>query len=562
MKKALLFIVLFSSLAPFCLARENVDYWYIKDFQTEIIVNKNSTAKITERITADCGKAKKHGLFRAMPTKFKTKERTYYLPIRLISITDFEGKSIKYETIKKKEAIVWKIGDPDATVSGINKYKIIYEVGNVIRTENHDYDEFYWNVLGFWDLEIDNFSADIVFPGEANKTEVQVEYYTGQSGDKNKDLASYVWTEENKLRITSEKTLPANKAITLSVIFPKGVFSAYKFTFSQKYGKFLWLIVPFSVLLLCFFLWKYFGKELEIKKPVVTEFKVPENMPPAEMGLLYENGRFKPKFVTATIIEMAVRGIINIKEINKKFLVFKYKDYKLKKAGKEPTDEYEKAVLRRVFAGQNAVAVSSLKKRSGRMRMKFLREEILDIFRNKNLTIKKGRIMSAIFIICGIALIITSLWLFKFLEISQLSLSSSGLIFIVFSRFMPKRSRRGADLFRRIKGLNLYMKTAEKYRQPFYAKEQIFDKLLPSAVVFGLVKKWAKKIEKIYGSGYFKAHPPGWYSAEAGGLSASSFVSAINGVSSSISSHVSSGTGAGGGGSAGGGAGGGGGGGW
>ena len=53
--------------------------------------------------------------------------------------------------------------------------------------------------------------------------------------------------------------------------------------------------------------------------------------------------------------------------------------------------------------------------------------------------------------------------------------------------------KKGAELLWRIKGFKLYMETAEKYRQQFYEKENIFEKLLPYAMVFGMTEIWVKK---------------------------------------------------------------------
>ena len=51
------FAFVFSFCAEIVFARENVTDWYIKNFETEIVVNKDSTLDITEWITADCGNA-------------------------------------------------------------------------------------------------------------------------------------------------------------------------------------------------------------------------------------------------------------------------------------------------------------------------------------------------------------------------------------------------------------------------------------------------------------------------------------------------------------------------
>ena len=82
-------------------ARENVNYWYIKDFKSEILVNKDSSLDITEDIVADCGQCVgKHGIFRVLPTQIYTNEGTIKTPIKLISITDFDNRPYKYSTSK------------------------------------------------------------------------------------------------------------------------------------------------------------------------------------------------------------------------------------------------------------------------------------------------------------------------------------------------------------------------------------------------------------------------------------------------------------------------------
>jgi uncharacterized membrane protein len=129
---------------------------------------------------------------------------------------------------------------------------------------------------------------------------------------------------------------------------------------------------------------------------------------------------------------------------------------------------------------------------------------------------------------------------------------------------MPKRTLKGAELNWRVKGFKLYMKTAEQYRQQFFEKENIFEKLLPYAMIFNMTKEWVKKMRDIYGEDYFKTHVPAWYvgTIAAGGFDIDSFASHVDSLSSSISSNVGGPSGAGGAGGAGGGGGGGGGGGW
>jgi uncharacterized membrane protein len=91
-----------------------------------------------------------------------------------------------------------------------------------------------------------------------------------------------------------------------------------------------------------------------------------------------------------------------------------------------------------------------------------------------------------------------------------LSLLTSGILFLIFSLFMPKRTEKGAEVYWQLLGFKEYINTAEKYRAQFYEKEDIFEKYLPYAIVFGLTKKWAIAFEGIY------QKPPSWYEGEFG----------------------------------------------
>src|ERR1700730_15039447 len=63
--------------------------------------------------------------------------------------------------------------------------------------------------------------------------------------------------------------------------------------------------------------------------------------------------------------------------------------------------------------------------------------------------------------------------------------------------FRRQRTAAGRDLLQHTLGFRLYMTTAEKYRQQFAAKAEIFTQLLPYAIVFGCVTLWAKAFEGI-----------------------------------------------------------------
>ena len=62
---------------------------------------------------------------------------------------------------------------------------------------------------------------------------------------------------------------------------------------------------------------------------------------------------------------------------------------------------------------------------------------------------------------------------------------------------MPRKTRTGAELHRRTLGFRHYMEIAEKERQRFAERENIFSEYLPYAIVFGCVEKWANAFKDI-----------------------------------------------------------------
>jgi len=564
---AISFLMIFLFLPTKTAGRENITDWYIKNYDLEIIVNKDSSLNITENITADCDNLpNKHGIFRILPTQTKTEKETIQTPVKLISITDFNDKPLNYETINSRlnHTITYKIGDKDKTVQGENYYKIKYTAQNAIRFSNSGYDEFYWNLNGnFWDLETDQFNAKIIFPKEISENNTEKTVYGGFLGSKENTLSAATW-EDNILEVTSMKTLAKKQGITASVTFPKNIFTPYQFSFWQKYGEYFAFIIPVLIFIFCFLIWLKYGNDPNLKKTIVPEFGIPENINPLKIGLLQKSGHFSNNLITATIINLAVKGYIKIEKLDKKWLLGS-RNYKLIKTEKntEDLEQTEKIVLENIFKGENSKKLSDLKDEFYKNVSK-IKNTALKELEQDGLIKKSGLTWQVVFIVLGTLFIFLTICSFAMIyPFFGASLLISTITLIIFAIIIPKRTQKGTELFLKIEGFKLYMETAEKYRQKYNEKENIFEKFLPYAIVFGIVNLWIKQMEKIYGKDYYAQHHPIWfYGAGISSFSASDFNSAINNLSSSISASTGTSSGAGGTGGAGGGGGGGGGGGW
>jgi uncharacterized membrane protein len=558
------------------LAREEITDWYIKDFKTEITVNKDSSLDITETILADCGLLpEKHGIFRVLPRQFKTTDKTFITPVEIVGVYDELGNPRMFSETKEKETISLKIGDPEVTVAGENTYVIKYKVKNAIIFDNGDFAELYWNLTGnFWELEIDNFNAKIIFPTEITKDNAEVYYYTGYSGSQATDGAEYKWSAPNILEFQSLQMLNDYEGITASVTFPKNIITPYVLTFQDKtgytpemalIGLILLIILPLISLIISYRLWSKHGRDPRLDKTIVPEFEIPEKLSPMDMGGIMKSGGFRTRFITAGIVNLGVKGYLTIEEKEKKIPFLSVNDCLFTRSDKKVGDDLcatEIILLEKLFDGQKDVLISELKN-SFHKHMPKITTSLSDDLDKRGYVFKKGLNLQTTMMVAGGAFFIFAYYVVAFLWPLSVILMVTGLPLIVFGILMPKRTSAGAELNWRIEGFRLYMNTAEKYRSRFQEKENIMEKLLPYAILFKITGEWLRKMKDIYGEKYFTNYHSTFFISTMAISSFDSFASSLDSITSSIASNVSSSSsGSSGGGSSGGGGGGGGGGGW
>ncbi|MBP7060351.1 MAG: DUF2207 domain-containing protein [Candidatus Moranbacteria bacterium] len=561
-------IVSVLSLVPNVQARENVTDWYVQNLRAEFVLASDSTMVVTEWITADCGNASdKHGIFRIVPTETRTETGVVETPVELLGITDFNGKPYPFTTTvnRNDHTLTWKIGDPKKTITGVHQYKISYRVKNVIRSPDSQRDEFYWNVNGnYWTLPLDAFTATVHFPSGVQDT-ADVSYYTGLLGLKHTDLAELTWSDERTLVVTATRPLNPGEGITVSVSLPTGMFSLYQFSLRERYSQYLWLLLPLMCFVACFRMWKRYGQDPNWHKTIIPEYEVPDNLDMLELGVLMKNGNFDKVFITAAIVELAVKQALVIREAHEKKLLFTSTDYVLEKryvAGLVLTAQ-QRLLYDKLFATGDQVMLTSLKNTFYKV-LQEIREQTITSLSEKRLIEKSGLRWRSVLLITAIILGGSAIPLFSLLvPVATGSLILSGVICLGFAIIMPKRTLKGAQMNWKIRGLKLYMEKAERYRQPFYEKENIFEVLLPVAIVFGITKEWIRKMRDIYGAEYFSTYHPVWFVAsDSSVFNVDNLTSQLETLSSRIADNTGSPSGSGGSGSSGGGGGGGGGGGW
>ena len=549
----------------------------IQNYVSDFTLNKDASLDVKEDLTVDCGDLYgKHGIFRIIPTKVSRPQGQYpYTKITLNSITDFNGNNYQYQTInnRRDNTLTWQIGDPNQTISGINNYRILYHVVNAVEYGDNQ-DRLFWNLNGnFWQLQIAQFTSTVHFPDGINKNNTTLSVFSGSFGATDNQLATSSWKDDSTLTVTSKSSLNLGEGITISALYPKNVITPFKPTWLDLYGKYLWYLLLIPAIAFAYSTWDKHGRDPKIVSPVIVEYEPPLKLPPLELGMLDSFGTLNNQYVTATIIDLAVKKYLKIKETEKTGF-FGGKDWEITliKDDYSNLKDYEIAVLEGVFDGSasngDSVSVSDMKNKFY-THLTEISNKANDSLTEKQLIDPAGNLYRIIYWAIAILFVGLTIGYVNYLGFDiygGIILALIAAIFGIFGFFMTRRTQAGAEADLKLKGFKMYLEHAEKYRMPFYEKENIFEQYLPYAIAFGFTKQWINALYSMYTDRSVSFFPI-WYVWAVGSTpNFDSFSDNLSNLSSNMAQTIASrpqGSGGGfGGGFAGGGGGGGGGGSW
>jgi len=543
----------------------------IRNFYSEMFISSDGSTSVQENIEYDFGYELRHGIFREIPHKYEIGIKNYNLRMNVTRVTDFEENLYNYKVSRERGRVIVRIGDPDKEITGVHDYRIEYLVDGAILFFK-DHDELYWNVTGNeWKIPILKASAKIYFEREIPEG-VKATCYTGVYGSKSKDCTFSI--TPNGIEINVSGSLRAGEGLTIVVGLPKGILKE-----PSSLKKALWFIsdnwffgLPILTLFFISYVWYTRGRDPEGKGVIAVRYEPPKDLTPAEAGTLMDE-RADILDITSTVIDLAVRGYLKIQEVlGTKFIFFSDRDYrliKLKELQGDTLKAHETTIFTSIFeGGKKEVMVSDLRNKFYKHLPPIKNALYNELISGRYFPTNPENIRR-IFKWVGIGIVVVSFVLISHWGI-KLSLIISGIFILIFSRFMPRRTKKGSLAKEEVLGFREFIERAEKDRIERLAKEDptLFDRVLPYALVFGLEDRWAEAFHDMYKS------PPSWYDSPgySNSFSPRIFVSDLGrslGVMNSTfastpskSGGYSGGSGFGGGGSSGGGFGGGGGGSW
>ncbi|MCL5406979.1 MAG: DUF2207 domain-containing protein [Patescibacteria group bacterium] len=545
-KKILFILVGVLFLIPISSSAQDTER--ILSFAEKITVNTDSTVQVNEEIKYFFPTAK-HGIYRNIPYRYldKTKNKYFKTDINNIQITDEKDQPYQFSTTKENNNLQLKIGNPDKTISGEHTYKISYKVSGVLNYFS-DHDELYWNVTGNdWTVDIGKVTAEITLPANIDPGKIQATCYTGTTGNVESNCSQNI--SGNQISFQSNQG-----PLTIVTGWNKGIVTPIErqYEIQWRHESIWFLLLPLFVLI--FLMIQYFrvGRDPFGRGTIAPEFAPPENLRPAEMGTLIDENASN-KDITATIIDFAVRRFLKIKEKDKKYTLIKIKNQDAN------FKDYEKEIFDKLFSEGDEINVSNLYENFSKL-SEVKNKLYEDLVSRKYFSVSPNKIRSTYLLVGFLIMILAGIfsWLSVILIVA---LIISGGIVIIFSHFMPKKTKEGVIAKEKSLGFKEFLYRAERYKVQWEEKEGIFEKYLPYAMIFGIAEMWAKNFKDIY------KNPPDWY--EGGNFTTFNtiiFVSSLNSFSTtashSFSPPAASGSSGFGGGSSGGGFGGGGGGSW
>jgi hypothetical protein len=584
-------------------ARQNFTGERIDLFDSTINVNEDATISVREGIIYNFDKMERHGIYRDIPVKYKTKAGgTFRLNINNITVTDENFTKYPFTISDMGSSQRIKIGDPNETVTGIHKYIISYTVDRPIGFFE-DFDEIYWNGTGNeWPVPIAEARVKVVLPKFFNKEELnRIACYWGSIGSTQKCEWEVVDSvnglskgQYNAVQFYSSKSLLPHEGITVAVGFPKGVVDASKApsTLEKIFGNviydgWIWFLIPIILFIFLYQYWSRNGRDPKGTGIIIPQYNTPDNLSP--MQIAYVLNKSFGDSLSGEIVYLATKGYIKINHITKKVLFVSTDDYEIVKVKNYDNNlkPFQIKLLDRLFtfakggkdgAIGSKVEISDLVNKFYAINNEIEKEVeetlVIDGYfpgaKYGGLHSPSGRgIAKRIATALGTSLLflffVGPMGLTAFGPLFVVILALSAVICSVFYVIMPRMTEKGTATMEYIKGFKMYLSVAEKDRLDFHnapeKNPETFEKFLPYAIALGVSDKWAKVFEGM------SMQNPSWYSDSSGHtFSMMAFSSSMSNFSHtatrSFASAPGSSSGSGGGGFSGGGGGGGGGGSW
>ncbi|HKQ61085.1 MAG TPA: DUF2207 domain-containing protein, partial [Candidatus Polarisedimenticolaceae bacterium] len=517
--RAGLLLALLVALAP---ARADRGGYVIRDFHVELDVEPNSELLVRERLEVEFTEPR-HGIYRSIPVHYTDpRGYGYSLGFRLLEVGDGGGGRHPAKVTHEGRYIKIRIGSADREVQGRVVYVLRYRVRDAV-AHFAEHDELYWNATGTeWQAPIERATAVVRLPGPVDPAALDLSGYTGRSGSR-EQAVEISRMPDGAISYSTTRPLGPFEGLTVVAAWPPGL---VRFPGPVvRVARFLvdnW-VLGLPLLALGFLVRQYrrAGRDPAGSGSIVVRYEPPAGVTPGEIGTLVDE-RADLRDLTATVVDLAVRGYLRIEVVEEKVLfglvandrtVFQ----RLRDKPEEGLAAHERAVLDGLFATGDRVKQEDLKERfyvyvSGIQQALYTRLVQQGLFAADPRSVRGryagGGVVAGLLVIglgIGWSLLRGGVMPFAAL-VPVLSGAVTAILFFCFAPAMPRRTPRGVELREWALGFEEFVGRVEREKLEADRARNVFESLLPYAMALGVAAAWARRFEGIYAQA-----APAWY---------------------------------------------------
>lgn len=322
----------------------------ILSFHSDITVHQDGSMTVTERITVRAEQRQiRRGIYRDFPTIYKDRiGNRYKVGFKILGVRR-DGVAESYHTKQRSNGIRIYIGKRNYFLpKGQYVYTLRYRTSRQLGFfEKHD--EIYWNVTGNgWIFPMDKASAAVTLPQAVPRDKIRTKAYTGRQGSTTQNYDANIDPDEGTAEFVTTRALGKFEGLTIVVGWPKGF--VYEPTMADKMNYLLrdnknivYMLIGIIILIFYYLVvWIRYGRDLPAGT-IIPLYYPEKGYTPAAMRFIRHRGYDHKAFATA-LVNMAVKGLIEIDENNDEFTINKKSDNtNIKLAAGE------KAILKKLF---------------------------------------------------------------------------------------------------------------------------------------------------------------------------------------------------------------------
>jgi uncharacterized membrane protein YgcG len=553
----------------------------MSSFTADYVLDAEGGATVTETIDYVFGTSGgvKHGIYRNIVTRQAvtdengrpSEENFRYYALDLESVTSPTGAPTETKlTDQSGGETQIRIGDPNVTVSGTQSYVVKYHLANVMNPFP-DHAEFFYNVFVGDTVPKDRVKVTVTGPGGVTSVRCVRGSDPGRDCDSAQAGQTAVFTVDNLL---------GNEDLTIATSLPRAGFGELKpdiraagSSYDEGQAKVLTSLAlaggigaPLVAAGVMGVLVATRGRDewyagvtpglapgsadavapgtapppppaptLRGRRPeIAVQFNPPPGVQPGMVGTIIDESADTID-VSATVMDLAVRGFLRIEEIQSGTM-FSRTDWRLVQLPPPPGQTlrpYEATVLEGLFAEGSDVKLSDLKYKFNTTLNLAIRQMYTEVvergwFRRSPLRQRAGwqalgfLLIGAGAVSCFYLGVVT-----RAIDrtggfgvgipsgiVLGLGLIVAGLIFRILGKRMAAKTAAGSAVYAQSLGFRKYLETAEADQIRFEEASAIFSRYLPYAIVFGVADRWAGTFQKVAEAAAAAGSPivmPTWY---------------------------------------------------